>query len=149
MLSFYVVFYCNLDVMNTSNVFLTKEWSYEMTEVLGYIMTWKWCDMNKTTGRFSLWWTYAFEPQMRPSIVRLKKVLLSYSLLPPQKVLPNKEPWDKKIILLLVFLEGRERTLVGFRIFKSAVSQEQLGQSAYFFACWYRLKESKSWIENL
>ena len=70
-----------------------------------------WCDMKKTTGRFSLWWTFTFEPQMRPSIVRLEKILIPYSLLPPQKVLPNKDSWDKKFILL-VFLDGRERTLV-------------------------------------
>ena len=33
--------------------------------------------------------------------------------------------------------------------YKSAVSREQQGQSAWFFVCWERFKENKSWFENL
>lgn len=31
----------------------------------------------------------------------------------------------------------------------SAISQEQLKQSVRYFVCWYKLKEGKSWFENL
>ena len=36
----------------------------------------------------------------------------------------------------------------GCRIHKLAISQEQLSQLAWVLACWYRLKEDKSWFEN-
>ena len=36
-----------------------------------------------------------------------------------------------------------------FRIFKSNLSLEQSDEKAWFFACWYRFMEIKSWLENI
>ena len=35
-----------------------------------------------------------------------------------------------------------------FEILKSAISKEQLGDSAWFLACWYRINEGKNWFEH-
>ena len=35
------------------------------------------------------------------------------------------------------------------RIFKSARSLEQNNAKAWFFACWYKFVEIKSWLKNL
>ena len=35
------------------------------------------------------------------------------------------------------------------RIFKSNVSLEQNDEVAWFFACWYKIMEFKSWLKNI
>ena len=35
------------------------------------------------------------------------------------------------------------------RIFKSTISLEQNDEKAWFFACWYKLIEIKSWLKNI
>ena len=35
------------------------------------------------------------------------------------------------------------------RIFKSNISLEQNDEKAWFFACWYKFIEIKSWLENI
>ena len=35
------------------------------------------------------------------------------------------------------------------RIFKSTVSLEKVDEKAWFFACWYRFTEIKSWLKNI
>ena len=36
-----------------------------------------------------------------------------------------------------------------FMIFKSNLSLEQSDEKVWFFACWYRFMEIKSWLENI
>ena len=35
------------------------------------------------------------------------------------------------------------------RIFKLTISAECTNEKAWFFACWYRLMEIKSWLKNI
>ena len=35
-----------------------------------------------------------------------------------------------------------------YRIFKSTVSVEENDEKAWFFACWYKFMEIKSWSKN-
>ena len=35
------------------------------------------------------------------------------------------------------------------RIFKSTISLEQIDKKTWFFACWYRFMEIKSWLKNI
>ena len=35
------------------------------------------------------------------------------------------------------------------RIFKSTISLEQNGEKVWFFACWYKFIEIKSWLKNI
>ena len=37
----------------------------------------------------------------------------------------------------------------GCRIFKLTLSPEQKDEKAWFFACWYRSMEIKSWLKNI
>ena len=36
-----------------------------------------------------------------------------------------------------------------YRVFKSAISLEQNDEKAWFFACWYRFMEIRSWLKNI
>ena len=36
-----------------------------------------------------------------------------------------------------------------YRIFKSTITLEQYDEKAWFFACWYRFMESRSWLKNI
>ena len=36
-----------------------------------------------------------------------------------------------------------------YRIFKSPISLEQNDEKPWFFACWYRFIENRSWLKNI
>ena len=36
-----------------------------------------------------------------------------------------------------------------YRIFKSTITLEQYDEKAWFFACWYRFMENRSWLKNI
>ena len=36
-----------------------------------------------------------------------------------------------------------------YKIFKSTTSLEQNDEKTWFFACWYRVMESRSWLKNI
>ena len=36
-----------------------------------------------------------------------------------------------------------------YRVCKSAISLEQNDEKAWFFACWYKLMESRSWLKSI
>ena len=36
-----------------------------------------------------------------------------------------------------------------YRIFKSTITLEQYDEKGWFFACWYRFMESRSWLKNI
>ena len=35
-----------------------------------------------------------------------------------------------------------------YRIFKSTISLEQNDEKGWFFACWYKFMENRSWLKN-
>ena len=36
-----------------------------------------------------------------------------------------------------------------YRIFKSTITLEQYDEKAWFFECWYKFMESRSWLKNI
>ena len=67
------------------------------------------------------------------------KVYIISCVLPQIHIFEKSGSWDTGINAL-----GQS----DYRIFKSTISLEQNDGKAWFFACWYRFMEMRSWLKN-